>query len=516
MKKFYISTAILYSSAKPHIGNLYEMILADSIARFKKLDNYLVYFQTGVDEHGQKILDNAVKNNKTPQVYVDEMYDVISKLYDNLDIKYDKFVRTTNSFHQDVVSKIFERLFKNGDIYLDKYSGYYSKREESFILEKDLVDGKTKSGETPIWTEEEGYFFNLKKYQKRLLDHINKNPNFIYPESRKNEMLKNFLEQDLIDVCITRTSFDWGIPLSFDKKHVVYVWIDALLNYITGLGYDGYNFSDEMKDFWPCNIHLIGKDILRFHAIFWPILLMALDIELPSMIFAHPWILFNKDKMSKSYGNVMYSDDLVKLFGVDPVRYYCLHEIPYKEDGNITYELLVDRNNSDLANTVGNLLNRSLGMLKKYRDTKLTKKIILDQSSKDLEDDLVSALDLIRKNMDDIKISDSLEVVIDLARKTNKYIDLQMPWALYKNNEEDKLNNCLYHLFESIRFIGILLQPFLPRSASIILDTLKVEDRSFESLKEFGILTERELIAKDILFERFDIDEILKKVSDND
>lgn len=508
-KNFYISTAIVYSTQIPHIGNMYEMVLADAIARFKKLDGYNVYFQTGSDEHGLKIFNKARENNLTPQQFVDEVSLKIKKEYELLNIKYDYFFRTTNDYHKKTVQDIFDKLLKNKDVYLGKYEGLYLPSEEAFVLEKELIDGKSKNGETPVFMSEDAYFFNLKKYQKRLIEHINNNPEFIVPESRKNEMLK-FLEEELQDLCITRTAFDWGIPLSFDKKHVVYVWIDALSNYITGLGYNPNGKSDErFNNFWPCDLHLIGKDILRFHAIFWPILLMALDIPLPKKIFAHPWVLFNKDKMSKSKGNVIYTKELIDKFGVDPIRYYCLHEIPFKEDGNLTYELVTERNNSDLSNTIGNLLNRTLGMLKKYNGSKLVKNNCLNEneSTKELINKCEKALSEVRSYIDEVKVADSLDIIMDLARYSNKYIDLNEPWSLFKNNEIDKLNSFLYNIFESIRFIGILLEPFLPETAEKIKKALKLNKNNdnFESLDKFGQIEENELELAPILFQRFEL-----------
>jgi methionyl-tRNA synthetase len=516
-EKYYITTAIAYSSAVPHVGNVYEAILADAIARFKRLSGYDVFFQTGTDEHGQKIETKAQDNELTPKAYVDLISSEIKRIYDKVNISYDKFVRTTDDDHVKSVQAIFKKLYDQGDIYLGKYEGWYSVSDESFILEKDIVDGKAPSGDTPVWTSEDAYFLKLSKYQERLLKHIEEHPEFIEPESRRNEMIQNFLKEPLPDLSVSRTSFKWGIPVEFDEGHVVYVWIDALSNYITGLGYHP-DLKEQPKlfnEYWPANVHLIGKDILRFHTIYWPIILMAIGVELPKQVFGHPWVLFNKNKMSKSTGNVMYTDDIVRYFGVDTLRYYVLHEIPYAQDGNITYELLIERNNTDLANTIGNLVNRTIGMVHKYRDG-VVKKVILDEPFElSLKEKALDVLPEMNKYMDELKVSDALEEVVKLARFANKYIDVSEPWVLNKDeNKQEILDHVLYHLLETIRYVGVLLQPFMPETAKKILEQIGSEDTRFESLETFGQYEAQTLNKPYVLFERFDmnkkIEEILK------
>jgi len=517
-EKYYITTAIAYSSAVPHVGNVYEAILADAIARFKRLSGYDVFFQTGTDEHGQKIETKAKDNELTPKAYVDLISSEIKRIYDKVNISYDKFVRTTDDNHVKSVQAIFKKLYDQGDIYLGKYEGWYSVSDESFILEKDIVDGKAPSGDTPVWTSEDAYFLKLSKYQERLLKHIEEHPEFIEPESRRNEMIQNFLKEPLPDLSVSRTSFKWGIPVEFDEGHVVYVWIDALSNYITGLGYhpDLKEQPDLFNKYWPANVHLIGKDILRFHTIYWPIILMAIGVELPKQVFGHPWVLFNKNKMSKSTGNVMYTDDIVKYFGVDALRYYVLHEIPYAQDGNITYELLIERNNTDLANTIGNLVNRTIGMVHKYRGG-VVKKVILDEPFElSLKEKALEVLPEMNKYMDELKVSDALEEVVKLARHANKYIDVSEPWVLNKDeSKQEVLDHVLYQLLETIRYVGVLLQPFMPETAKKILEQIGAEDISFESLETFGQYNAQTLNKPYVLFERFDmnkkIEEILKE-----
>ncbi len=516
-EKYYITTAIAYSSAVPHVGNVYEAILADAIARFKRLSGYDVFFQTGTDEHGQKIETKAQDNELTPKAYVDLISSEIKRIYDKVNISYDKFVRTTDDDHVKSVQAIFKKLYDQGDIYLGKYEGWYSVSDESFILEKDIVDGKAPSGDTPVWTSEDAYFLKLSKYQERLLKHIEEHPEFIEPESRRNEMIQNFLKKPLPDYSVSRTSFKWGIPVEFDEGHVVYVWIDALSNYITGLGYhpDLKEQPDLFNKYWPANVHLIGKDILRFHTIYWPIILMAIGVELPKQVFGHPWVLFNKNKMSKSTGNVMYTDDIVKYFGVDTLRYYVLHEIPYAQDGNITYELLIERNNTDLANTIGNLVNRTIGMVHKYRNGEV-KKVMLDEPFElSLKEKALEVLPEMNKFMDELKVSDALEEVVKLARFANKYIDVSEPWVLNKDEDkQDVLDHVLYQLLETIRYVGVLLQPFIPETAIKILEQIGSEDTRFESLETFGQYEAQTLNKPYVLFERFDmnkkIEEILK------
>lgn len=513
-KNFYISTAIAYSSAIPHLGNVYEAILADAIARFKRLDGYNVYFQTGSDEHGQKIEERAGDNEISPQVYVDQISGEIRRIYDRMNIKYDSFVRTTDEFHVKSVQGIINKLYEQGDIYLGKYEGWYSIADESYISENDIVDGKGPSGDVPVWTSEEVYFFKLSKYQDRLVKHIKDNQSFIMPESRKNEMLQNFLSEELPDLSISRTSFKWGIKFPFDEKHVTYVWIDALSNYITGLGYDINNPNSKMmSEYWPANIHLIGKDILRFHTIYWPILLMALDIELPETIFGHPWLLFDKSKMSKSTGNVVYVNDLLKHFPVDVVRYYVLHEMPYAQDGNFTNELLIERNNSDLANTIGNLVNRTMGMVNKYRNGTL-KRVLLDEPFEySLKEKSLQMLPRMRNFVKTYKVSDALEEVLILARHANKYIDVSKPWELFKDEEkQNELDHVLYSLIETIRYIAVGLEAFLPETAKSIIEMLNIEDTTFESLNTFGLYKEQALKPAKVLFERYDIKEKLEEL----
>ncbi len=515
-KTYYLTTAIAYASAIPHIGNVYEAILADAIVRFKRLDGYDVFFQTGTDEHGQKIESKAQANELSPKTYVDYISSEIKRIYKKVDVRYDQFVRTTDERHIKSVQVIFKKLYDQGDIYLGEYEGWYSIADEAFILEKDIVDGKAPSGDIPVWTKEAAYFLKLAPYQERLLKHLEDHPEFIEPESRRNEMIQNFLKEPLPDLSVSRTSFTWGIPVEFDEGHIVYVWIDALSNYITGLNYnpDEPN-SKEFNKYWPADVHLIGKDILRFHTIYWPIILMALGLELPKQVFGHPWILVNKGKMSKSVGNVMYTDDLVRYFGVDTIRYYVLHEIPFAQDGNITFELIIERNNSDLANTIGNLVNRTIGMAHKYREGVIKKTILDEPFELSLQEKSMGILPSIRKYMDELKVSDALEEVVKLARHANKYIDVSEPWALFKNpDKQDVLDHVLYHLLETIRFIAVTLQPFIPQTSQKIANQIGVTDLSFESLNEFGNYLEQTLGKAEVLFERFDtvkkLEEILK------
>lgn len=512
-KKYYITTAIPYSSAIPHIGNVYEIILTDAIARFKRLEGYDVYFQTGTDEHGQKIAQNAKNNGLDPQTYVDVISGEIRNIFKLVNISYDYFVRTTEPRHVHSVQQIFEKLLANDDIYLGYYEGWYSLAEEAFVSEKDLIDGKTLQGDVPIWMSEEAYFIRLSKYQQQLIDYINENPNFILPESRKNEMVKNFLEEPLLDISITRTAFDWGIPTITDPKHVTYVWIDALFNYITSLGYvPGESETEMFKKYWPADLHVVGKDVMRFHVIFWPILLLALGLELPKTVFGHPWVLINRNKMSKSTGNVMYTNELVKHFGVDTVRYYCLHEIPYNSDGNMTYELIIERNNSDLANTLGNLVNRTIGMINKYRGGEIKKVILDDEHSVNLRNEAINALQKMKEFMDSYRVADALEVVISLARSANKYIDLMEPWKLNKDEtKQTELDNLLYHLIETIRFILVLIYPFLPETSEKISKQINYNDLRFESLAKFGAYDTKPNQAE-VLFERFDLEKKMNEI----
>lgn len=513
-KKFYLTTAIAYTSSKPHIGNVYEAILADAIVRYKKKSGFEVYFQTGTDEHGQKIQQKALGLGITPQQHVDNISNEIKKTYKLVDVEYDNFIRTTDANHVKEVAKVFEKLYKKGDIYKGSYEGNYCVDCESFFTTKDLVDGCCPDcGAKVQIMKEEAYFLKLTTYQDRLIKYINEHPDFIQPESRKNEMLNNFLSAPLPDLCVSRTSYTWGIPVSFDPTHVTYVWIDALLNYITGIGYhaDG-NCSDLYKKFWPCDMHLIGKDILRFHTIYWPIILMALDLPLPKQIFGHPWVLMNHNKMSKSKGNVIYTDDLVDLFGVDAVRYYVLHEIPFAADGNITYELVCEKSNSDLANTFGNLVNRTMAMGKKYFDGKINKgeATEFDQT---LEDTIKTTVKEYMTLMDAYRVADAIESVMRLLRASNKYIDETAPWVLAKDEANaGKLKGVLYHLFEAIRISAILLEPIMPSTSKKIYEQINTNLTSFDDL-DYGKQLEYVINEAVVLFKRLDVNkDVLDKV----
>ena len=516
-KDFYLTTAITYTSGKPHIGNTYEIILADAIARFKKQEGYNVYFQTGTDEHGQKIELKAKEAGIPPQQFVDEKAAEVKRIWDLMDTTYDRFMRTTDDYHKKQVQKIFKKLYDQGDIYLGHYEGKYCTACESFFTESQLVDGKCPDcGGEVNDAKEEAYFFKLSKYADRLIEHIEKHPEFIQPVSRKNEMMNNFLKPGLQDLCVSRTSFKWSIPVDFDPKHVVYVWIDALTNYITGLGYDvDGNHGELYKRYWPANLHLIGKDIVRFHTIYWTIMLMALDIPLPKQVFGHPWLLQGESKMSKSKGNVIYADDLVEIFGVDAVRYYLLHEIPYDNDGSITWDLLIEKINSDLANVLGNLVNRTISMSNKYFNGIVNNPNVHEP----VDDDLINiALEMPKKvvnKMDEFKSSDALDAIFTLLRRTNKYIDETMPWALAKDeNKKDRLATVLYNLIESIRFSAIALVPFIPSTANKILNQINTDQRDFETLNKFGMYKEGTKVTEkpEILFARLDPKEIEKKV----
>ena len=481
-QKYYITTAIAYTSAKPHIGNTYEIVLGDAIARYKRLKGFDVYFQTGTDEHGEKIELKAKEAGVTPKEYVDKIAGEIKNIWDIMNTSYDKFVRTTDPKHEREVQKIFKKMYDKGDIYLGKYEGLYCTPCESFFTESQLVDGKCPDcGRDVHKASEEAYFFRLSKYQDRLIEYYNTHPNFIKPDSRKNEMINNFIKPGLQDLCVSRTSFSWGIPVDFDPKHVVYVWLDALTNYITNIGYDVDNPSDEFKKYWPADLHLIGKDIVRFHSIYWPCFLMSLDIPLPKQIFGHPWLLFGNDKMSKSKGNILYADDLVKEYGVDAVRYYVLHEIPYANDGNLTSELLVERINSDLANVLGNLVNRTIAMGNKYFNGKVVNCSTLD----DIDNELISKINELDKKvevkMDTLEVGAALDEIFELLRRSNKYIDETMPWVLAKNPESsNRLQTVLYNLLESIRVSANLIRPFLPETADKILEQIGNTDNSLK------------------------------------
>ena len=479
-QKYYISTAIAYTSAKPHIGNTYEIVLGDAIARYKRLKGFDVYFQTGTDEHGEKIELKAKEAGITPKEYVDNIASQIKDIWDIMNTSYDKFVRTTDPKHEREVQKIFKKMYDKGDIYLGKYEGLYCTPCESFFTESQLVDGKCPDcGREVHKASEEAYFFKLSKYQDRLVEYYNTHPDFIKPDSRKNEMINNFIKPGLQDLCVSRTSFTWGIPVDFDPKHVIYVWLDALTNYITNIGYDVDNPSDEFKKYWPADLHLIGKDIVRFHSIYWPCFLMSLDIPLPKQIFGHPWLLFGNDKMSKSKGNILYADDLVKKYGVDAVRYYVLHEIPYANDGNLTDELLIERINSDLANILGNLVNRTITMSNKYFDGNV--KLATSSSNLDLE--LIDKVNNLGKNldkkMDNLEVGAALDEIFDLLRRSNKYIDETAPWVLAKDdNSKDRLENVIYNLLEAIRVSAVYLYPFMPNTSDEIFRQLNITDKS--------------------------------------
>lgn len=514
MRKFYLTTAIAYTSAIPHIGNVYEAILADSICRYKRFKGFDVYFQTGTDEHGQKIQEKATNAGVTPQAYVDNIAGEIRNIYDRVNISYDYFIRTTNRRHEEVVQKIFRKLYEKGDIYKGYYEGNYCKACESFFTETQLVDGKCPDcgGHVSI-EQEEAYFFKLEKYQQRLLDHINQHPDFIQPESRKNEMVNNFLKEPLPDLCVSRTSFDWGVKVDFDPKHVIYVWIDALSNYITELGYDpDGNHSRLFREYWPADVHLIGKDILRFHTIYWPIMLMALDIPLPKQIFGHPWILFNKEKMSKSKGNVLYTDDLVRHYGVDATRYFVLHEIPFAQDGNLTNELMIERTNTDLANTLGNLVNRTITMQRKYFPGGVTHRGIINNFDRELVDKCYETRSRVDRYMDSFKVSDAMEEIMNLLRRANKYIDENEPWKLAKDEfKQDELENVLYNLLETIRYAATLLQSFIPTTANEMFNQLNVNLRTYESLSRFAKVERYSCNEPKILFARIDVE---KKIAE--
>ena len=516
-KDYYLTTAITYTSGKPHIGNTYEIILADAIARSKRQEGYNVYFQTGTDEHGQKIELKAQEAGIPPKQFVDEKAAVVKEIWDMMDTTYDRFMRTTDEYHVKQVQKIFKKLYDQGDIYLGHYEGKYCTACESFFTESQLVDGKCPDcGGEVHDAKEEAYFFRLSKYADRLIKHIEEHPEFIQPVSRKNEMMNNFLKPGLQDLCVSRTSFKWSIPVDFDPKHVVYVWIDALTNYITGLGYDvDGNHGELFKKYWPADLHLIGKDIVRFHTIYWPIMLMALDIPLPKQVFGHPWLLQGESKMSKSKGNVIYADDLVKIFGVDAVRYYVLHEIPYDNDGSITWDLLVERINSDLANILGNLVNRTIAMTNKYFDGIVTNPQVNEPVDDELKEIALAMPKKVQAYMDEFKASKALDEIFVLLRRTNKYIDDTMPWALAKDeSKKDRLATVLYNLIEAIRFAAIALEPYMPSTSTKILDQINTDQRNFLDLNTFGLYQEGTKVTEkpQQLFARLDPKEVEKKV----
>lgn len=508
-KPYYITTAIAYTSGKPHIGNTYEIVLADAIARYKRMTGYDVYFQTGTDEHGLKIQQKAEAAGITPQQFVDNVSGEIHRIWDLMDTTYDKFIRTTDPEHVKKVQKIFKKLYEQGDIYKGSYKGKYCTPCESFWTESQLVDGKCPDcGRECIDAEEEAYFFRMSKYADRLMKHIEDHPEFIQPESRKNEMVNNFLKPGLQDLCVSRTSFTWGIPVDFDDKHVVYVWLDALTNYITFCGYDpDGNHDEQYKKFWPADVHLIGKDIIRFHTIYWPIFLMALGEPLPKQVFGHPWLLVGDGKMSKSVGNVIYADDLVDLFGVDAIRYYVLHEIPFANDGVITYDILMERINSDLANILGNLVNRTIAMSHKYFDGKVMAPTALEPIDEELKSIALALPGKVEEKMNDLKVADAIDEIFVLLRRSNKYIDETMPWALAKDeSKKERLATVLYHLLESIRFAATMLEPYLPGTAKKIFAQLNVENKGVESLASFDGMEVGSTVGQaEILFSRIDI-----------
>ena len=515
--KFYITTAIAYTSRKPHIGNSYEIVLTDAIARYKRMRGYDVFFLTGTDEHGQKIEEYAKEAGVSPKEYVDKVAGEIRAICDTLNTTYDKFIRTTDDYHEKAVQKIFKKLYDQGDIYKSEYEGLYCTPCESFWTESQLDE----NGCCPDChrevkpAKEEAYFLRLSKYQKQLEEFIENNENFIYPEARKKEMLNNFIKPGLQDLCVSRTSFKWGIPVTFDDKHVIYVWIDALSNYITALGYDPDGSSETYKKYWPADVHIIGKDIVRFHTIYWPIMLMALGEPLPKQVYGHPWLLFGEDKMSKSRGNVIYADDLVKVFGVDAVRYYLLSEMPHAADGSITYETMIERYNSDLANTIGNLVNRTVAMQNKYFDGVVQAPDCPGEFDEDLKALALRTLDDVDKYISEYKMSDSVACVLTLARRLNKYIDETMPWALAKDEaQRARLGTVLYNLLEGIRFLAVLLTPYMPDTASAIFEQLGTDVRDCNSLSTFGNLKVGEKVGKAVpLFNRIDADKLIEELT---
>lgn len=516
-KKYYITTAIAYTSRKPHIGNSYEIVMTDAIARYKRMQGYDVFFLTGTDEHGQKIEEYAKQSGVTPKEYVDKVAGEIKETCDLLNTTYDHFIRTTDDYHEKAVQKIFKKLYEQGDIYKGCYEGMYCTPCESFWTESQLVDGKCPDcGREVKKAKEEAYFFRMSKYQKQLEKYIEDNPDFIFPEQRKNEMVNNFIKPGLQDLCVSRTSFKWGIPVDFDPDHVVYVWIDALSNYITALGYSPDGSGDNYKKYWPADVHIIGKDILRFHTIYWPIMLMALGEPLPKQVFAHPWLLFGSDKMSKSRGNVIYAEDLVKLIGVDAVRYYLLSEMPYVSDGSITYETVFERYNSDLANTLGNLVNRTVAMSNKYFDGQVMAPTAQEPLDEQLKDAALAAVENVDKLLSKYRVSDALEAILSLARRSNKYIDETAPWVLAKDEDKkERLGTVLYNLLESIRFIAILVSPFMPETAEKIFKQINTQVTSYDSIKEFGGLKAGEKVGTaEPLFSRLDSEKLLADIAE--
>ena len=516
-QKFYMTTAIAYTSGKPHIGNTYEIVLADSIARFKRQQGYDVFFQTGTDEHGQKVELKAAEKGVTPKEFVDDVAGEIKRIWDLMNTSYDKFIRTTDEDHEAQVQKIFKKLYDQGDIYKGYYEGMYCTPCESFFTESQLVDGKCPDCGRPVTpAKEEAYFFKMSKYADRLIEYINTHPEFIQPVSRKNEMMNNFLLPGLQDLCVSRTSFTWGIPVSFDPKHVTYVWLDALTNYITGIGYDcDGNSSDLFKKNWPADLHLIGKDIIRFHTIYWPIFLMALDLPLPKQIFGHPWLLQGDGKMSKSKGNVLYADELVEFFGVDAVRYFVLHEMPFENDGVITWELMVERMNSELANTLGNLVNRTISMSNKYFGGVVENKNVCEPVDEELKAVVTSTRDKVAEKMAGLRVADAMTEIFNLFKRCNKYIDETMPWALAKDEaKKDRLATVLYNLVEGICIGAELLESYMPETSQRIRTQLNAKKRDYDELSSFGLYPSGNKVTEkpEILFARLDVKEVLEKV----
>ena len=517
--KYYMTTAIAYASGKPHIGNTYEIVLADAIARYKRQQGYDVFFQTGTDEHGQKIELKANDAGITPKQFVDNAATEIKRIWDLMNTSYDKFIRTTDDYHEEQVQKMFKKMYAKGDIYKGHYEGMYCTPCESFFTESQLVDGKCPDcGRPCVPAQEEAYFFKMSKYADRLIEHINTHPEFIQPESRKNEMMNNFLLPGLQDLCVSRTSFKWGIPVDFDPKHVVYVWLDALTNYITGIGYDCDGESTEQFGVnWPADLHLIGKDIIRFHTIYWPIFLMSLDLPLPKQVFGHPWLLQGDGKMSKSKGNVLYADELVDFFGVDAVRYFVLHEMPFDNDGVISWELMVERLNSELANTLGNLVNRTISMSNKYFGGVVENKGVIEDVDADLKAFALAVPGKVEAKMDKLRVADAMTEIFSLFKRLNKYIDETMPWALAKDPEkQDRLATVLYNLVEGICYGATLLESFMPETAEKILAQLNAAKRSLEDLASFGLYVSGSKVTEtpEILFARLKVEEVLAKVEE--
>ena len=519
-KKFYMTTAIAYTSAKPHIGNTYEIVLADAIARHKRMEGYDVFFCTGTDEHGQKIEEKAEAAGVTPKAYVDRVSGEVRKIWDTMNTTYDYFIRTTDAPHEKTVQKIFKKMYEKGDIYKSEYEGMYCTPCESFWTESQLVNGCCPDCGRPVQpAKEEAYFFKMSKYADRLIQYIEDNPDFIVPESRKKEMINNFLKPGLQDLCVSRTSFKWGIPVDFDPKHVVYVWLDALNNYITAIGYDPDGSTEQFGKLWPADLHIIGKDILRFHTIYWPIFLMSLDLPLPKQVFGHPWLLFAADKMSKSKGNVIYADDLVNLFGVDAVRYYLLSAMPYAQDGSITYETFIAKYNSDLANTIGNLVNRTVSMANKYFGGELPAAMIENELDRDLADTALQTAEAVKGYMDQYHTADALARILTLAQRSNKYIDETTPWALAKDEAKlPRLRTVLANLIEAIRYIAVLSEPFMPDTAAAMMDQIGLPDshmedgEALETLAVFGSAPARKVGEAKALFARIDEKAMLEKI----